>query len=133
MIERSQSRKYLLFGASILILSTSFSAPSEPSSDKASAEQLRAIQKYIKQSWLTLTRSNSQLAHAAPDPKFSPMAGNRWPVYLSRRENFQQIEQYLRTQMPAEDRNKIELRRLPEKMGEIREHGLLCRARRTLQ
>jgi hypothetical protein len=53
-----------------LLLALSPAASTGLSVDRASAEQLRGIQKYIKQSWHTLTRSNAQLAHAAVDPKF---------------------------------------------------------------
>ena len=92
---------------------------------KSSPEQLQALQRYIKQSWQTLKRSNAQLAQAAPDPKFKPMSDGRWPVYVSQRENIKQIEQSLRSQMPAEEFAKIELRQLPNDASQIREHGLL--------
>jgi alpha,alpha-trehalase len=121
----TRTQKPLFIVATILILVASLAGTSKPGPEKASAEQLRAVQKYIKESWHTLSRSNSQLAVAAPDPKFTPMAGNRWPVYLSRRENLKQIEQNLRAQMSAADFSKIELRQLPDNPGEIKEHGLL--------
>jgi alpha,alpha-trehalase len=93
--------------------------------DKASVEELQAIQKYIKQSWHTLTRSSAQLAKAAPDPKFKAPADGRWPVYISRRENIKRIEDTLRAQMPAADFAQIQLRQLPENSMDIKEHGLL--------
>ena len=76
-------------------------------------------------SWQTLKRSNAQLEQAAPDLKFKPMADGRWPVYVSQRENIKQIEQSLRSQMPAEEFAKIVLRQLPDDTSQIREHGLL--------
>ena len=125
MTDQPRTKNRLLIVATILTLIASLSSPSKPGPEKASAEQLRAIQKYIKDSWHTLTRSNAQLAAAAPDPKFSAMAGSRWPVYLSRREDLKRIEQNLRAQLPAADFAKIELRQLPDNVSEIREHGLL--------
>jgi alpha,alpha-trehalase len=125
MTEKSGARKYFLLLITILLLIASPSASSESAADKASAEQLRAIQSYIKQSWHTLTRSSAQLAKAAPDPKFKPMADGRWPVYVSRRENIKLIEQRLRAQMSAEDFAKIEIRPLPTDASEVRDHGLL--------
>ena len=125
MTEKPKARKHFLFLITILLLVSSNLASSESATDKASAEQLQAIQKYIKQSWHTLTRSSAQLAKAAPDPKFTPMAGGRWPVYVSRRENIQRIEQNLRAQMPAADFAQIQLRQLPENPMDIKEHGLL--------
>ena len=70
-------------------------------------------------------RSNARLADAAVDPKFQASPGGRWPVYLSRKENLNQVEQRLRSQMPQEAFAKIELRQLPDDPREIREQGLL--------
>jgi len=125
MTEKSGARKYFLLLTTILLLIASPSASSESAADKASAEQLRAIRKYIKDSWHTLTRSSAQLAKAAPDPKFKPMADGRWPVYVSRRENIKLIEQRLRAQMSAEDFATIDIRQLPDNANEVREQGLL--------
>jgi alpha,alpha-trehalase len=70
-------------------------------------------------------RSNARLADAAVDPKFRSVAGGRWPVYLSPKENLKQVEHTLRAQMPQESFAKIELRQLPNDPREIREPGLL--------
>jgi alpha,alpha-trehalase len=118
------SKSFLSVTAIILLVSSTLTF-SKTSAEKASADQLRAIQKYIKQSWHSLTRSSAQLAKAAPDPKFKPMANGRWPVYVSRRENIKNIEQSLRAQMSPDDFATIEIRMLPEKLSEIQEHGLL--------
>lgn len=86
---------------------------------------LAAIRKYIKQSWHTLARSNARLAHAAVDPKFSPASNNRWPVYVSRKEDLKKVERALRAQMRPADFARIELRALPSVSNDVREHGLL--------
>ncbi|MDQ3175914.1 MAG: alpha,alpha-trehalase, partial [Acidobacteriota bacterium] len=125
MTEELRVRKYFLSLITILVLAASPLTLAEPSVDTASREQLSAIQKYIKQSWHTLTRSSAQLAKAAPDPKFTPMADGRWPVYVSRRENLKLIEQRLRAQMSAEDFATIDIRQLPNDVSEVRQHGLL--------
>lgn len=126
MADNERARKYFLSLITILLLALSTPSAPVPSVEQASAAQLRAIQKYIKQSWHTLTRSNAQLAKAAVDPKFHPaQADYRWPVYVSRSENLQRIEQSLRAQMKPEDFARIELRRLPDDQREIHEHGLL--------
>ena len=114
MTEKPNARKHFLFLITILTLISSPLASSESAADRASAKELRAIQKYIKESWHTLTRSSAQLAKAAPDPKFKIPADGRWPVYVSRRENIERIEATLRTQMPPADFAKIQLRQLPE-------------------
>jgi alpha,alpha-trehalase len=125
MTEKPKAGKHFLFLITILLVIFSPLASSESAADKASAAQLRAIQKYIKQSWHSLTRSSAQLARAAPDPKFKVPADGRWPVYVSRRENIKCIEETLRAQMPAADLAQIQLRQLPENPMEIKEHGLL--------
>jgi len=125
MTEKPKPRKHFLFLITILLLISSPLASFESAADRASAGQLRAIQKYIKQSWHTLTRSSAQLAKAAPDPKFKVRADGRWPVYVSRRENIKRIEETLRAQMPAADFAQIQLRQLPENPMDIKEHGLL--------
>src|SRR6185503_9801367 len=115
------AKYFFLITAIVLLASQTFSdAP-----QKASPDQLQTLQRYIKQSSHTLKRSNAQLAQAAPDPKFKPIADGRWPVYVSQRENIKQIEQSLRSQMPAEEFAKIVLRQLPDDSSQIREHGLL--------
>lgn len=109
----------------ILFLALSPIASTEMRADRATTQQLQAIQKYIKQGWHTLTRSNTQLAKAAVDPKFHPQADNHWPVYVPTRENLKRIEQSLRAQMSPEDFARIELRPLPDDAREIRVQGLL--------
>ena len=93
--------------------------------DQATPEQLRSIQRYIKDSWHTLTRSKAQLAIAAVDPKFKPSASGKWPVYVSSKEDVKAIEKQLGTQMSATELAKIELRQLPPTPAEIKEPGLL--------
>jgi alpha,alpha-trehalase len=115
----------ICFAISLLIASNAASAPTRSSPQKATPAQLQSIQKYIKDSWHTLMRSNARLADAAVDPKFHATAGSRWPVYLSRKENLKQVEETLRSQMPQESFAKIELRQLPDDPREIREQGLL--------
>ena len=125
MTEKPKARKHFLFLITILLLVFSPLASSESVADKASLEELQAIQKYIKESWHSLTRSSAQLAKAAPDPKFKVPAGGRWPVYVSRQENIKRIEDTLRAQMPAADFDQIQLRQLPEDPMSVKEHGLL--------
>jgi alpha,alpha-trehalase len=126
MADNERVRKYFLSLVTMLLLAHSSASAPVPSAEQASQAQLRAIQKYIKQSWHTLTRSNAQLAKAAVDPKFHPaQADYRWPVYVSRSENLKRIAESLRAQMKPEDFARIELRRLPDDPREIHEHGLL--------
>jgi alpha,alpha-trehalase len=109
----------------LLFLAIPPAASTRLSADRATTQQLEAIQNYIKQSWHTLTRSNAQLASAAVDPKFHPQGDQRWPVYIPRTENLKRIEQTLRAQMSPENYARIELRPLPDDTRELREPGLL--------
>ena len=123
MSEKLKVKHFFLLIPIVLLIFPTLTFSDAP--QKASADQLQTLQRYIKESWHTLKRSNAQLAQAAPDPKFKPMADGRWPVYVSHRENIKQIEQSLRSQMPAEEFAKISLRQLPDDANQIREHGLL--------
>src|SRR5829696_8182022 len=98
MTDKQRVRKYFLSLVMISMLALSLPAAPERPVEQASAEQLGAIQKYIKESWHTLARSNAQLAKAAVDPKFHPADANyRWPVYIPASENLQRVEQSLRS------------------------------------
>ena len=91
----------------------------------ASPAQLQAIQKYIHQTWRTLTRSNERIAAAAVDPKFKPQPNGRWPVYISRTEDLNAVRQRLLDEMPLADFGKIEIRQLPEDIRRLEYQGLL--------
>lgn len=125
MTGKPKAKKNFFFVITFLLVTPFSFASMQSGADKASADQLQAIQKYIKQSWHTLTRSSAELAKAAPDPKFKPMADGRWPVYVSRRENVAEIERRLRSQMSAEDFAMIDIRQLPEDVSKVEQHGLL--------
>jgi alpha,alpha-trehalase len=113
--------------AVVVFLLSSASPPALPAAQagRATEAQLQAVRQYIKQSWRTLQRSNAKLADAAVDPKFKSTAGSRWPVYVSRKENFDEVASRLRREMPASDFARIEIRRLPEDPAGIQEQGLL--------
>ena len=92
--------------------------------DLPSPDRLAAVREYIKRGWTTLTRSNSDLLRAAPDPKMHLEPGQRWAVYVSAREDRARVASALAGQLSAEDVGKIELRALPAK-GKVTQHGLL--------
>jgi alpha,alpha-trehalase len=125
MTKRPRVKKYVHLLLAALFLALSPTVQAGQAADRATAAQLEAIRKYIKQGWHTLTRSNAQLAKAAADPKFHLQPGARWPVYVPRREDLKRIEQTLRAEMSPEDFARIELRPLPDDPREIREPGLL--------
>ncbi|HEX8090154.1 MAG TPA: trehalase family glycosidase [Blastocatellia bacterium] len=121
-----RNRKLSVFSViALLALSSSQAALPARQTGDASATQLQSIRKYIKQSWHTLMRSNAKLADAAVDPKFKATASSRWPVYVSRKENFSEVEARLRKEMPAADFARIEIRRLPDERGQVKGQGLL--------
>ena len=91
----------------------------------ATTRQLRSIESYIRQSWVTLARSNKDLAQAALDPKFPLAPGGRSVVYISSKEDLSRVESSLRRQMSKADFAKIELRKLPPSVDAPVEPGLL--------
>ena len=102
----------------LLVLAAAFLVAQAPTQKSAS------ILDYIDHTWGVLTRSNHDLAAAAPDPKF-PSAHGPWPVYVSRNENLQRVEKQLSEEMKPEDFRKIQLRVLPEDITKITEGDLL--------
>ena len=124
MTSKHRAKKLKLLLLSFLVLSQ-FAAAPIPAPEKATVRQLESVRQYIKRSWATLKRSNAKLSTAAVDPKFKRDAGQRWPVYVSSKEEPKRVEQALRAEMSEVEFNKIELRRLPDDPREISEHGLL--------
>lgn len=108
-------RTYVILSlAALLLMAVGLPAWSNPSG---------TIFDYIRDSWTTLERSNRQLLQAAHDPKLGER--DRWPVYISPKENLQRVRQELQALMPAPEFERIELLVLPESPGEIETHGLL--------
>jgi alpha,alpha-trehalase len=91
----------------------------------APKKQPEPIQDYIRRMWGVLTRSNRNLAMAAVDPKFKPLANGRWPVYVPANGDTRQVEGELRRDMAPGDFEKIELRKLPGDPAAIKDQGLL--------
>ncbi|HEX4232472.1 MAG TPA: trehalase family glycosidase [Bryobacteraceae bacterium] len=80
---------------------------------------------YIRRTWVTLTRSNANIAKAAVDPKFKPLPDGRWPVYIAATEQQTAVERNLRAAMKPEDFSKIEIRILPKDVSRLTAQGLL--------
>ena len=80
---------------------------------------------YIKQTWTALTRSDKDLAKAVVDPKFKPGPDGKWPLYISRTEDAQFIEEGLRRDMPAAGFATITIKQLPADMDSLPQQGLL--------
>ncbi|MGH9632595.1 MAG: trehalase family glycosidase [Bryobacteraceae bacterium] len=95
------------------------------SAQVATQPQPAPILDYIKQTWHTLTRASDDLASAAVDPKYHPLPGGRWPVYVPRDSKVRDIEKQLASEMTTPDMQKIELRPLPPDPLQVQHHGLL--------
>jgi alpha,alpha-trehalase len=111
--------------ACLIVYLVSAAAASPPEQARPSSAQLQQVRQYIKRTWAALTRSTRDLPKAAPDPKIRRSPGEPSPVYLASDENRADVEQQLRGALSAADFQKIELRTLPARPDEIREHGLL--------
>lgn len=73
------------------------------------APQPEPILEYIQKTWSALTRSNRDLARAAPDPKFHRPADGRWPVYVPGTTDLHAIEAQLGREMPPAEFKTIRL------------------------
>ena len=80
---------------------------------------------YIKATWGTLTRSNSNLAKEVPDPKFPAGADGRWPVYISQTEDVPVVDESLQREMSAADYKTIKIEQLPKDLDGLKQQGLL--------
>ena len=110
----------------ILMLSlTSATAPATARQAFPPSAQLQQVRQYIKRTWSVLTRSTRDLPKAAPDPKIRRDAGEPSAVYVAADEDRADVERQLRGALSAEEFQKIELRTLPDRLGDIRGHGLL--------
>lgn len=90
-----------------------------------SSDQIAAVRDYIKRTWITLSRSQAHIFEAAKDIKIDHMVGKPWPVYISPKENAEQVARALKEVISAEEFHKIELRVLPADVEFIEDHGLL--------
>lgn len=86
--------------------------------------RLDAVRTYIKRTWQTLRRGHDHILTAARDSKVEHEAGKAWPVYISRKENPEQVEETLRRAIASEF-DHIHLEVLPENPADIKAHGLL--------
>lgn len=88
-------------------------------------EQIEAVRAYIKQTWQTLSRSESHILDSARDSKIDHHPGTPWLVYVSPQEELSKVEKSLRQALTPEELKQIELRILPAESDQIQEHGLL--------
>jgi len=119
----TRSSRLVAFGLAFAILGSLGRAVEQASFP--SAQPIAAVRHYIKDSWHTLTRSARDLPRAAPDPKMRRAPGKPAPVYLAADESRAATEEKLRAVLSPDDLQRIELRPLPARADEIREHGLL--------
>ena len=118
-----RSRRLVTLCAALTLFVALPAASDQPSFPRT--ERITAIRQYIKQSWQTLTRSVRDLPRAAPDPKFRRADGKPAPVYVAADEDRTAIAGALRRALSAEDFQRLDVRSLPERSDQIREHGLL--------
>src|SRR5256714_4919667 len=112
----------------IAVLMVSLTAATAPATARQAfppSAQLQQVRQYIKRTWSVLTRSTRDLPKAAPDPKIRRDGGEPSAVYVAADENRTDVERQLRGALSAEDFQKIELRTLPDRLEDIRGHGLL--------
>ncbi len=101
-----------------------YSCPRDYPQQYPSGDRIQAVRTYIKHTWATLRRGHDHILMAAKDSKVEHIAGQSWPVYISQKENPEQIERTLK-QTIAEEYQRIRLQVLPEDYNSIEEHGLL--------
>lgn len=96
-----------------------------PSLEFPTSQQIRAMRAYIKDTWTTLYRSHEHLLDAAQDPKMNHQEGESWLVYVSLREDVEEIRKTLKQSLSRKDFEQIDLQVLPAEPEQVRRHGLL--------
>src|SRR5436309_10411306 len=115
--QRRRSQRALVLSLALVLSGAAQRTPFPPPA------QINDVRAYIKETWHTLTRSTRDLPKAALDPKMHRNGPSA--VYVAADENRTGIEQRLREALPADTFQQIELRTLPPRADEIRDHGLL--------
>ena len=87
--------------------------------------KLSEVRAYIEACWDTLTRSRRDILTASKDPKFALAPGSPVLVYLSAKEDRENVERILRQALAPDELARIEIRRLPEEVQQLRQHGVL--------
>ncbi|MCM1982592.1 trehalase family glycosidase [Lyngbya confervoides] len=88
-------------------------------------DQINHLRAYIQDTWRVLTRSQVHLLAAAQDPKVEYHPQRPWIIYISQRENFQQVQASLAQSLTAAELSQIDLKILPAEIDNLQEHGLL--------
>jgi alpha,alpha-trehalase len=89
------------------------------------SEQIRVMRTYIKETWRTLYRSHEHLLDAAQDPKLNHHEGDSWLIYVSLREDVEEIRRTLSQSLSDRELDQIDLQVLPAEPEKVRRHGLL--------
>ncbi len=87
------------------------------------APDLTAVRAYIKTSWRTLERSNLTILKSASDSKVDQV--DRLTVYVARDEEPAKIKEQLAERLTPAERERLEVKALPEDPESIHEAGLL--------
>lgn len=84
------------------------------------------VRTYIHETWETLTRDHGHLLLAIEDTKVDHQDGKRdLRVYISPRENFEEVASRLKASLGPMDFKRVDLRVLPPEPDMITDHGLL--------
>jgi len=89
---------------------------------------LKTIKKarvYIQNSWSDLTRSHEHILQALTDPKLPAEHNDRKILYISQKEDLQQVTTRFRNCLSSEDFKQITIHVLPSSQDKIKWHGLL--------
>lgn len=88
------------------------------------ANQISHVRQYIKHTWQKLTRGHADLLNAAQDPKADESEQEQLIIYISQKEDAQNIRKILSKENP-QDFDKIAIKQLPDNILDIETHGLL--------
>lgn len=88
-------------------------------------EPIQQVKDYIRKTWLTLERSNLHIFQATNDPKIPTHLQKNKVIYISAKENFNEVNKKLQQLLLPEEFSQLTIKRISSKAFLNKEHGLL--------
>ncbi|MGF1567677.1 MAG: trehalase family glycosidase [Nodosilinea sp.] len=97
----------------------------DPLEGYPSPDRIAAVRAYTQRTWPTLRRGHDSILAAVKDSKVEHSVDQRWPVYISPKENAEHIAATLQRTISPLEFSRIRLETLPDDSHDITDHGLL--------
>ncbi|MDF2529537.1 MAG: neutral trehalase [Gammaproteobacteria bacterium] len=86
---------------------------------------IKKVRTYIQGNWTNLLRTHEHILQAMADPKLHADHNERKILYISQKENIDQVKAQLKASLPKEVFDQIHIETIPSNPDKIKWHGLL--------